>query len=189
METYFHDLAAMLDGLIDAGETYTANFSAETSDFVRMNRGKVRQPGAVVQRYIEIDLIRSAKHASHRLSLAGDTAADRERLRAVVAGLRGALPDLDDDPHMLNATDVASTRTARGGPLPPVEVVIDGNKLIAAAREFSTGSLGWNISNKMTIQIGDNPVTVQVGLNLTIVGSKDLPKDASSTAPAASEEE
>ncbi len=58
-----------------------------------------------------------------------------------------------------------------------VEVVIDGTKMIAAAREFSTGSLGWNISNKMTIMVGDAPVTVQVGLNLTIVGSKDLPKD------------
>ena len=59
-----------------------------------------------------------------------------------------------------------------------VEVVIDGNKMIAAAREFSTGSLGWNISNKMTIEIDGTAVTVQVGLNLTIVGSKELPKDA-----------
>jgi hypothetical protein len=65
----------------------------------------------------------------------------------------------------------------------PVEVVIDGNKLVGAAREFSTGSLGWNISNKMTLQVGDKSVTVQVGLNLTIVGSKDLPKDP--TAPEA----
>ena len=67
-----------------------------------------------------------------------------------------------------------------------VEVVIDGNKMIAAAREFSTGSLGWNISNKMTIQIGDKAVTVQVGLNLTIVGSKDLPKDAPAHGQSAS---
>ena len=59
-----------------------------------------------------------------------------------------------------------------------VEVVIDGSKMMAAPRQFSTGSMGWNISNKMTIMIGDTPVTVQVGLNLTIVGSKDLPKDA-----------
>jgi hypothetical protein len=58
-----------------------------------------------------------------------------------------------------------------------VEVVIDGTKMIAAPREFSTGSLGWNISNKMTIQIGDKPVTVQVGLNLTVVGSKELAKE------------
>lgn len=59
----------------------------------------------------------------------------------------------------------------------PIEVIIDGNKMVAANREFSTGSMGWNISNKMTIMVGDKAVTVQVGLNLTIVGSKDLPKD------------
>jgi hypothetical protein len=60
----------------------------------------------------------------------------------------------------------------------PIEVVIDGNKMIGAPREFTTGSLGWNISNKMTIMIDGKPVTVQVGLNLTIVGSKELPKSA-----------
>ena len=58
-----------------------------------------------------------------------------------------------------------------------IEVVIDGTKMIAAAREFSTGSLGWNISNKMTIMVGDTPVTVQVGMNLTVVGSKELAKE------------
>lgn len=60
----------------------------------------------------------------------------------------------------------------------PVEVLIDGNKMIAVNREFSTGSMGWNISSKMTLMVGDTPVTVQVGMNLTIVGSKELPKDA-----------
>jgi hypothetical protein len=73
----------------------------------------------------------------------------------------------------------------------PVEVIIDGNKLVGAAREFSTGSLGWNISSKMTLQVDGTAVTVQVGLNLTIVGSKDLPKDPSATlaAPKAAEAE
>jgi hypothetical protein len=69
METYFHDLAAAVDRLLAAGEAYTARFSAEASDFVRMNKGRVRQPGAVVQRYLDVDLIRGARHASHRLSL------------------------------------------------------------------------------------------------------------------------
>jgi predicted Zn-dependent protease len=125
METYFHDLTAVLDGLVVSGESYTACFSAEVSDFVRMNRGKVRQPGTVVQRYLELRLIRGAKHAAHRLSLSGDAAADGELLRAAAAGLRAALDDLDDDPHLLIATDVRSTRGRRGGPLPSAEVVID----------------------------------------------------------------
>jgi hypothetical protein len=59
-----------------------------------------------------------------------------------------------------------------------IEVLIDGNKMVGAPREFSTGSLGWNISSKMTMMIDGAAVTVQVGLNLTIVGSKELPKDA-----------
>jgi hypothetical protein len=61
----------------------------------------------------------------------------------------------------------------------PVEVTINGVPLIAEAKEFSTGSLGWNISSKTTVNVGGTPVNVQIGLNLTIVGSKDLPKDPS----------
>jgi predicted Zn-dependent protease len=125
MESYFDDVASALDGLVAGGEGYTAWFSGEASEFVRFNRGKVRQPGTVVQRYVDVDLILGARHASHRLSLSGNLAADRERLRAAVASLRAALPDLDPDPHLLVATDVVSTRAARGGPLPPVDSVID----------------------------------------------------------------
>lgn len=60
----------------------------------------------------------------------------------------------------------------------PIEVVIDGQKLIADPREFSTGSLGWNINGKLVLMVGETRVTVQVGMNLTLVGSKELPKDA-----------
>lgn len=132
MEACFHDLAGTLDRSLAAGEAYTAAFSAEVSDFVRMNRGRVRQPGTVTQRYLDVRLIRGAKHASHRLSLAGDGATDRERLRAGLAGLRAAIVDLDDDPHLLVATDAPSTRTTRGEVLPPAEAVIDA--VLAAAR-------------------------------------------------------
>jgi hypothetical protein len=44
-------------------------------------------------------------------------------------------------------------------------------------KEFSTGSLGWYLNGKTTIEIDGKPVAVQIGLNLTIVGSKELPKD------------
>ena len=59
----------------------------------------------------------------------------------------------------------------------PVEVVINGVPLLAENREFSTGSLGWYLNGKTTIKIGDTPVSVQIGLNMTIVGSKELPKE------------
>lgn len=57
----------------------------------------------------------------------------------------------------------------------PVEVVINGVPLMAEVKEFSTGSLGWYLNGKTTIKIGETPVSVQVGLNMTIIGSKELP--------------
>ncbi len=68
------------------------------------------------------------------------------------------------------------TRAEFSSTAQPVEVTIGGSKFLAQVKEFSTGSLGWNINEKMTIQVGGKPVNVQVGLNLTIVGSKELPR-------------
>ena len=57
----------------------------------------------------------------------------------------------------------------------PIEVVINGIPLTAEIKEFSTGSLGWYLNGKMTIKVGETPVSVQIGMNMTILGSKDLP--------------
>lgn len=57
-----------------------------------------------------------------------------------------------------------------------VEVVINGVPQLSDVKEFSTGSLGWYLNGKTTIKVGDKPVSVQIGLNLTIVGSKELPQ-------------
>ncbi len=69
----------------------------------------------------------------------------------------------------------------------PVTVQIGDKTYTAVPKEFSTGSLGWNINDKVTIDIGGKLVTVQIGMNLTVVGSKDLPK--AEGAPAAAVEE
>jgi hypothetical protein len=61
----------------------------------------------------------------------------------------------------------------------PVNVTINDAQFQAAVKEFSTGSLGWNINAKTTIDVDGTPVTVQIGMNLTIVGSKELPQNGS----------
>ncbi len=66
----------------------------------------------------------------------------------------------------------------------PVSVKIGEKEYTAIPKEFSTGSLGWNINDKVNIEIGGKLVTVQIGMNLTVVGSKDLPGRA---APATEE--
>lgn len=42
----------------------------------------------------------------------------------------------------------------------------------AKPREFSTGSIGWGSSGKVTVMIDGQPTPCQVSLNITIIGSK-----------------
>ncbi len=68
----------------------------------------------------------------------------------------------------------------------PVTIMIGDQRLSADVKEFSTGSLGWYLNGKTTIDVGGTPVSVQIGLNLTVVGSKELPREGGET-PAVSE--
>jgi predicted Zn-dependent protease len=132
MEGYFGTLAQILDQAIVAGEQYSAWFSGEESDFVRMNRGQVRQPGSVTQHSMRVRLIRGARHATHALSMSGDLARDREAVRSAISELRSALPELSDDPHLLLPTTVTSSRVERHAMLPPSAAIVD--EVLAAAR-------------------------------------------------------
>jgi hypothetical protein len=67
----------------------------------------------------------------------------------------------------------------------PVTITIGNVPLVAEVKEFSTGSLGWYLNGKTTVEIDGKPVSVQIGLNLTIVGSKELPQDEPATAEVA----
>lgn len=58
----------------------------------------------------------------------------------------------------------------------PVDVVINGVPLVAQVKEFSTGSFGFYLNGKVPIKVGDVTVNCQVGMNLTAIGSKELPK-------------
>ena len=139
-EAYFHALVASLDRALRAGERYCANFAAESTDFVRMNRGRVRQPGHVEQRTLGLRLIRGARHATHALSLTGDLAHDEPAVRAALDGLRSVVPELPDDPHLLLPDTVTSTRSVGDARLPHATRMVE-SVLAAAAGEDLVGIL------------------------------------------------
>ena len=125
MEEYFEAMTGAIRSALAAGERFTATFDAEDTDFVRMNRGKVRQPGSVSQRYLTVRLIEGTRHAEHTMSLTGDSGTDSAAVRDAVTGLRSALPELAPDPLLLLPTDVRDSRDVRDGSLPPAETVVD----------------------------------------------------------------
>jgi hypothetical protein len=55
----------------------------------------------------------------------------------------------------------------------PMKVVINGQEMLAEVKQFSTGSFGWYMNGKTVISIDGKAVSVQIGMNLTVVGSKD----------------
>ena len=55
----------------------------------------------------------------------------------------------------------------------PVKIMINGQAMQAEVKEFSTGSFGWNLNAKTIVTVDGKPLSVQIGMNLTVVGSKD----------------
>jgi hypothetical protein len=55
----------------------------------------------------------------------------------------------------------------------PLKVNINGQDMLAEVKSFSTGSFGWYMNAKTVIEIDGKAVSVQIGMNMTIVGSKD----------------
>ena len=125
MENYFGELAALLDRSLAGAEIYNARLDAERSDFVRLNRAQVRQPGTVTQIYLRLHLIDGRRHAEESLTVSGELSRDREAVLAALARLRATLASLPDDPHLAYATEVRSSRSVRSEALPPAEQIVD----------------------------------------------------------------
>lgn len=56
-----------------------------------------------------------------------------------------------------------------------VKITIGDTTLLAEPKEFSSGSIGWYCNQKVVVELGGKQVKCQAGINLTIIGSKDLP--------------
>jgi predicted Zn-dependent protease len=167
MEAYFDALAASVERSLRPGESYTLDFDAEETDFVRMNRGKVRQPGHVAQRYLDLRLLRGARHASHLLSLTGKLDADRQIVSDALARLRDVIPDLPEDPHLLLPDTVASSRSERSASMPPAATMVDTLLTMARGHDLvgmlasgpvycgfanSQGQRNWHASTTFNLQ-------------------------------------
>jgi predicted Zn-dependent protease len=107
-----------LEDLVRPGEMFTCYFTAEESDFVRLNHNRVRQAGHVRQIELCLDLIEGQRHAGASLNLTGEGHTDRARLDGELSLLRAQLACLEDDPYLLYATEVHDTTETREYSLP-----------------------------------------------------------------------
>lgn len=81
---------------------------------------------------------------------------------------------------MANKTQCPVTRDTFIAKAPPVTVTLFGTPMGAVARRFAEDaagkcSVGYHINGKVTVMVDGKPVQCQVGINITAIGSKDLP--------------
>jgi predicted Zn-dependent protease len=133
MRAYFDDVADALQGLLQKDEVFTAQFSAEDSEFVRFNKSDVRQAGTVTQRTLSVDLIEGKRHAAGAVTLAGDMELDRPRLADLIKDLRETRQHVPEDPYLLFSTEPKSGEREAKNELP------DGAAAVAAVRDAGKG--------------------------------------------------
>jgi predicted Zn-dependent protease len=119
----FFELSGKLSGALHAGEVLLCGLSAERSDFVRFNHGKVRQAGSVAQRLLSLRLVHGRRQAAATVTLAGN-GEDLLVARQVLERLRDALPRLPEDPWLLIQEAPQSTAVERRGALAAPETVV-----------------------------------------------------------------
>ncbi len=90
---------------------------------------------------------------------------------------------------MAKKTTCPITRTHFEENAEAIPIKIGNDEMEADVKFFSTGSLGWYLNGKTKIEIGGVKVPVQIGLSLTIVGSKELPREEKSSAEESPAEE
>jgi predicted Zn-dependent protease len=124
LETTFTELVTALRSELRSGEDFTLQLIGEDSQFVRFNRGRVRQTGLVTDGILTLTLMSDQSTAYRELPFWGDGATDLPQLQAALAELREELPQLPKDPHLVLPTGDAGSRTSQTGRLlPPTETV------------------------------------------------------------------
>ena len=59
----------------------------------------------------------------------------------------------------------------------PLKISINGQEMLAEVKQFSTGSFGWYMNAKTVVSVDGKALSVQIGMNMTVVGSKEAARE------------
>jgi len=133
MKDRFFEAAQRLFGRLKAGELLLCGLSGERSDFVRFNRGKVRQAGSVEQGYVSVRLVRERRQAVATVVFSEELERDAD---GALADLRASLDGLPEDPWLLVNETPHSGESVRRGRLAAPEAIVEQAVGAAAGLDF-----------------------------------------------------
>lgn len=153
MQDVFYGISDFVQSKLSGNEVATCGFHGEDSDFVRFNKNAVRQAGTVHQSEVRLDLIDGKRHARAGVTLSGHPETDRSRVATTIEQLRGMLPHLSDDPHLLYSEDVRSSEKHGENRLPAGSDVVDSVLREASSKDlvgiYSAGGIHSGFANSL----------------------------------------
>jgi predicted Zn-dependent protease len=120
----------------DGLDRVTLLLKAESSDFIRFNRGAVRQITRVDQGFATLAVVCGARRIECRIALTGRVDADVATLLAERRSLAAALADVADDPYLLMPGQASYSERHDSGTLPDPADVVNAVVRAAAGLDF-----------------------------------------------------
>lgn len=121
----FFALCDRLFGSLHADEILFCTLSGESSDFVRLNSGAIRQAGHVESARLGLGLVCGARQADAVCDLAGRHEADAAIAAGLLERLRERIGLVPEDPYLSFSEHPAESMRSVGEGLPPPEAMVE----------------------------------------------------------------
>lgn len=122
---HFFALAERLGDDLRAEEVLFCGLDGEDSDFVRLNRNRIRQAGHVQRRTLALDLIARDRQVGGSCELGLDPEQDLALARDLLGRLRGLLSHVPEDPYLDYSRVPGTGERALGGTLPEPGAMVE----------------------------------------------------------------
>lgn len=153
MESYFRELSELLCARLTGDEVLLLNYQGETSDFVRLNKNKIRQAGRVQQQTLYLALIVAGRECTATFSLSSRREEDFARAEKLLRRLREKLGYLPEDPHLHFATMVHHTAHCTANQLPApneaIDTLIDAASGLDLVGLWASGEMSHGFANSL----------------------------------------
>lgn len=153
-QRHFGALAQGVERLREGSEVTLLSFSAENSEFIRFNQGKVRQIGTVSQGKLTLRLIDGMRQAYSTMTVGGQLEADLQEASHALAVLRASLRDAPEDPHLLFGQSRWTQSTQHAGRLPEPQRLVRTVAECARGLDFVGFYAGGTIARGFASSIG-----------------------------------
>jgi predicted Zn-dependent protease len=154
MREYFESITNELFKNTSSNELLIINFDAEESNFVRLNKGKIRQAGSVKQILMTLSLSNNDKrNLKSSVRLNGTYNRDISTLIKALNYLRRELPDLPKDPYMMFSKSIHSTEISSNrqniDDKEILEHIMNSASNLDMVGIFSSGSIYTGLANSL----------------------------------------